>query len=276
VRRCGLTRRRWLQTALAAGAACALPALPALAQGGVGFGALDLDWVDTARQRAVPVRLVLPHQGERLPLVVFSHGMGGSRAGYRWLGEHLASQGVASLHVQHVGSDRRLWSGNVLSVVSRLQEAAQDQEAIARVHDLRFALDTLLVGDLAARVDARRIVAAGHSYGANTTLLACGARVQRHGQVLDLQDTRVRAAIVISRCSTPLAARASGWRCLKAARTACSPTVPAVAAQRSTRRSSWPRVNWPWPLCAGCSMATNPPSQPGPASMRVSSLALPR
>jgi len=198
VRRCGLTRRRWLQTALAAGAACALPALPALAQGGVGFGALDLDWVDTARQRAVPVRLVLPHQGERLPLVVFSHGMGGSRAGYRWLGEHLASQGVASLHVQHVGSDRRLWSGNVLSVVSRLQEAAQDQEAIARVHDLRFALDTLLVGDLAARVDARRIVAAGHSYGANTTLLACGARVQRHGQVLDLQDTRVRAAIVIS------------------------------------------------------------------------------
>lgn len=198
MRRCGLTRRRWLQTALAAGAACALPAWPALAQGGLGFGALDLDWLDAARQRAVPVRLLLPHQGERLPLVVFSHGMGGSRTGYRWLGEYLAGQGVASLHVQHVGSDRRLWSGNVLGVVGRLQEAAQDQEAIARVHDLRFALDTLLGGELAARVDTRRIVAAGHSYGANTTLLASGARVRRQGQVLDLHDTRVRAAIVIS------------------------------------------------------------------------------
>jgi predicted dienelactone hydrolase len=168
------------------------------AQTAAGFGAVDLDWTDTARGRQVPVRLVLPHQGERLPLVVFSHGIGGSRRGYRWLGEHLASQGVASLHLQHVGSDRQLWSGNVFSMVGRLQEAAQDREAIARVHDLRFALDTLLASDLAPRVDAQRIVAAGHSYGANTALLASGARVQRQGQVLDLHDARVRAAIVIS------------------------------------------------------------------------------
>ena len=190
-----LHRRQWLQWAAASAAACMLPLR---AQTSQGVGALDLDWADTRRQRDVPVRLYLPHQGQHLPLVVFSHGIGGSRRGYRWLGEHLASQGVGSLHVQHVGSDRQLWQGNVLGVVGRLQQAAQDAEAIARVHDLRFALDTLLAGDLAPRVDPTRIVAAGHSYGANTALLASGARVRRDGQVLDLHDRRVRAAILIS------------------------------------------------------------------------------
>lgn len=193
------TRRHWLQrAAIAAAATAAACCRPLWAQTAAGFGAIDLDWVDATRQREVPVRLYLPNLAQRLPLVVFSHGIGGSRRGYRWLGEHLASQGMASLHVQHVGSDRQVWAGNVLAMVGRLQEAAQDHEAVARVHDLRFALDTLLGSELAVHVDPRRIVAAGHSYGANTTLLASGARVQRQGQWLDLHDLRLRAAIVIS------------------------------------------------------------------------------
>ena len=47
------------------------------------------------------------------------------------------------------------------SVIGRLQDAAQDSEAIHRAQDLRFALDTLLTSELAPRVDASRIVAAG-------------------------------------------------------------------------------------------------------------------
>ena len=162
------------------------------------FEVLDLDWVDEARQRPVPVRLHLPQAPQRMPLVVFSHGIGGTRRGYSWLGQHLASHGVASLHLQHVGSDRQVWTGNVLNIVGRLQDAAQDQEAVARVHDLRFALDTLLRSEWASRFDEQRLVAAGHSYGANTTLLACGARVERSGQLYDLRDERLRAAVVIS------------------------------------------------------------------------------
>jgi len=165
---------------------------------------LDLDWVDTARQRPVPVRLYLPAEGlAPAPLVVFSHGIGGSRRGYSYLGRHFAANGIASLHLQHVGSDRQLWMGNVFSLVGRLQDAAQPGEALARVQDLRFALDTLLAGPLAARVDARQIVAAGHSYGANTTLLVAGAQVPAQAQPVDrplptLRDERVRAAIAIS------------------------------------------------------------------------------
>ena len=193
------TRRRFIRmgAALAATATAAWPLRAA--DDPRPFDTLDLDWADVTRQRPVPVRLYLPQAGRPVPLMVFSHGIGGSRRGYSWLGQHFARHGVASLHLQHVGSDRQLWTaGSVWNLIGRLQDAAQDREAIARVQDLRFALDTLLTGELAARFDDGRIVAGGHSYGANTTLLASGARVQRDGGLVALRDDRVRAAIVIS------------------------------------------------------------------------------
>ena len=63
----------------------------------------DFDWVDATRDRAVPVRLYWPAHGRlggaAVPLVVFSHGIGGSRVGYSYLGKHFASHGIASLHL---------------------------------------------------------------------------------------------------------------------------------------------------------------------------------
>ena len=160
---------------------------------------IDLDWRDDARQRAVPVRLYLPTAATApAPLLLFSHGIGSSRRGYSYLGGWLASQGIAALHVQHVGSDRELWSGNPLTLIGRLQGAAHEAEARARVRDVRFALDNLLAGEWAERIDAQRIVAAGHSYGANTTLLLAGARVMREGAPLDLHEPRLKAAVVMS------------------------------------------------------------------------------
>jgi predicted dienelactone hydrolase len=195
-----LTRRRCLQALGAAASVAAVPALRAEETEGR-YTTLDFDWADVARQRPVPVRLYLPEQArpaQRAPVLVFSHGIGGSRRGYTWLGRHLAGSGVASLHLQHVGSDRQVWSGNLFGILGRLQDAATDREAVARAEDLRFALDMLLSSGLAPRLDAGRIVAAGHSYGANTTLLAAGARVEREGRVVPLHDERVRAAIAIS------------------------------------------------------------------------------
>ena len=125
--------------------------------------------------------------------------MGGSRRGYSYLGKYWAARGIASLHVQHAGSDSSLWLGNPLTVVDRLQRAAHESEALARAWDLRFALDRLLSSGAGRRqIDRRRIVAAGHSYGANTALLAVGARVMREGQWVEARDPRFAAAIVIS------------------------------------------------------------------------------
>jgi len=165
------------------------------------YGTVEYEWTDPLRGRAVPVRLYLPAKmepGARIPLVVFSHGIGGSRRGYSYLGSHFAANGIASLHVQHVGSDRAIWIGNPFSLIGRLHDAAQEREAVNRVLDLRFALDQLLAGEHTSKVDTAQIVVAGHSYGANTALLAAGAHVERDGRVLEFRDPRFSAAILIS------------------------------------------------------------------------------
>jgi predicted dienelactone hydrolase len=144
----------------------------------------------------VPVRLYTPsaEAPSALPLLVFSHGIGGSRRGYSYIGQHLAGRGIASLHVQHVGSDRALWFGNLLSLPGRLRQAADPSEALARVHDVRFALDRLLA-EPGRRFDAQRLAVAGHSYGANTSLLLAGAALPGYE---GLHEPRFKAAVFIS------------------------------------------------------------------------------
>jgi predicted dienelactone hydrolase len=165
------------------------------------FTEQSFNWFDSQRQRIVPAKLYMPAikvATGSVPLVIFSHGIGGSRDGYSYLGHYLAANGYGSLHVQHVGSDRQLWLGNPLALPVRLGNAAQSSEAIDRVLDLRFALDEILGGNQGALFDKARIAAAGHSYGANTTMLIAGAQVELDGQKLTLRDPRINAAILIS------------------------------------------------------------------------------
>jgi predicted dienelactone hydrolase len=172
------------------------------------FAVQYFDWVDDARPptpRAVPAKLYLPKsaastQGAApLPLIVFSHGLGGSREGYTYLGKYWAQHGYASLHVQHVGSDRSLWSGSAFGLVGRLQHAAQAEEAQDRALDVRFALDRLLADPAwRGRIDVQRIGMAGHSYGANTALLLSGATPSAQGRSVLLRDERIRASVLIS------------------------------------------------------------------------------
>jgi len=165
---------------------------------------VDLDWHDQTRDRAVPVRLHLPgnlrSDSPPAPLIVFSHGLGGSRYGYSWLGSHWAAHGIASLHVQHVGSDRAIWAerGNPLAMLGLMREATTEREAIDRALDSRFAVDQLAASGFGLAIATSRYIAAGHSYGANTAMLLAGARIERPGFSSSLADRRVTGAVLIS------------------------------------------------------------------------------
>jgi len=163
------------------------------------------EWGDPSRNRAIPAKLYLPRMSapeQKLPLVIFSHGLGGSREGYSYLGKYLASHGYASLHLQHIGSDRSLWTGSRFTLLFRLADAASDAEAIARARDTSFALDQILSNELVNQLDTEQTFMAGHSFGANTTMLIAGASVAESktgsGQALQLTDNRIKAAILIS------------------------------------------------------------------------------
>ena len=169
------------------------------------YSVLEFGWFDAERARRVPVRLYVPHiatSAAPVPLIAFSHGIGGSRAGYSHLGRYWASNGFASLHVQHLGSDRAIWTGGTfgpLSILVNLQDAAQDANAIHRARDISFALTKVLdAQEVAGKLNPGKIIAAGHSYGANTTMLLAGAEVEREGKLIALRDPRVKAALIIS------------------------------------------------------------------------------
>ena len=70
------------------------------------------DWVDKARDREIPAKIYFPKNGQGpFPVIIFSHGLGGSRDGYEYLGRHWASHGYVSVHLQHKGSDTAVWKG---------------------------------------------------------------------------------------------------------------------------------------------------------------------
>ena len=56
------------------------------------------DWHDAKRDRRVPVKIYYPKTGNGpFPVIIFSHGLGGSREGYEYLGRHWASWGYVSV-----------------------------------------------------------------------------------------------------------------------------------------------------------------------------------
>jgi predicted dienelactone hydrolase len=119
--------------------------------------------------------------------------------GYSHLGRYWASQGFASLHVQHLGSDRSVWGGNVLELYGKLRGAASEENALARAKDVSFAITSILENtEYAPLINADEIAVAGHSYGANTALLLAGAQVTYQRKPITLVDRRVRAAIILS------------------------------------------------------------------------------
>ncbi|HVP91269.1 MAG TPA: hypothetical protein VMS75_08645 [Terriglobales bacterium] len=163
------------------------------------------DWKDAKRDRPVPVKVYYPADLDRpAPLVVFSHGLGGSREGYEYLGRQWAGYGYISLHVQHVGSDDSVWRGQAEPMQALRQAAIRPENAVNRARDVSFAIDEMArlgrtSGPFEGRVDLGRVGLAGHSFGANTTLVVVGeVFVLPGGQVAGFSDARVKAAIPMS------------------------------------------------------------------------------
>lgn len=156
-------------------------------------------WHDPARNRDIPVKHYRPEGAGKAPLILFSHGLGGSReAGESWL-MHWASHGYQGLALQHAGSDSALLTGSPMAMRRAMQGAMTGEQLQARLADVRFVLDELprrAANDPAwADVDLNRIGLAGHSFGAVTTQAMAGERLTLGPSV---DDPRLRAFIALS------------------------------------------------------------------------------
>lgn len=183
---------------------------------------LDLTLRDDARDKDLELRIRAPRlpasaRGEShapLPLIIFSHGAGGSNDAFPDLSTHWASRGYIVVHPTHSDSIAlRRRNGQDLS---RLREnprnLVMDVDGPDRLADCSFIIDSIpMIADAlnkdvpeASRltIDTERIGMAGHSAGAYTTQIAFGAKVRgpRWGtlRLKSHADPRITAAILIS------------------------------------------------------------------------------
>ena len=130
----------------------------------------------TLTQTSLPTDLYLP-EGNRLPLVVVSHGLGGDRTTLAYLGQHLASYGFAVAIVEHAGSSAEQ-IGALLS--GKISEVVEPEEMIRRPLDIQTLLTELEAQRdpaLRDRLDLQNVGLLGHSMGGYTTLALAGATV---------------------------------------------------------------------------------------------------
>lgn len=158
---------------------------------------------DADRHREIPVRMFLPDVKTAAPLVLFSHGLGGSRENNPYLGKHWSARGYLVVFIQHAGSDETVWkevpAGQRLS---SMKSAANLQNTLLRFKDVSVVIDQLERWNssddspLKGRIDLKKIGMSGHSFGAVTTQGVSGQRTARGDS--PFTDKRIKAALAMS------------------------------------------------------------------------------
>ena len=171
-----------------------------------GTTTIDELWQDPKRQRGVPVRIrwpssALPMPAGGWPMVLFSHGLGGTRAGGEVWGQAWAAAGFVVLHLQHPGSDLDAVRQAVSSFSDRtaLRGIGNAQQLMARLQDVVFVLDEVVRRHASdprwATVRPDGVGVSGHSFGAHTTL---GIGGQSYPGFEGVREARTAALIAFS------------------------------------------------------------------------------
>lgn len=177
------------------------------------------DWTDPARKRTIPIKIYQPKSAGPWPVVIFSHGLGGSREAAGYFGEAMAENGYLSMHLQHPGSDSTLWQeafkdgrikiqpgnsqGMKQGLMREMKQGMTGENLRARVDDVKFVLNQLErlnsgAGAWHGKLDMSKIGCSGHSFGAGTTMAIAGQNFGTGAKRINEADPRVKAAIYMS------------------------------------------------------------------------------
>lgn len=164
---------------------------------------LDLTVRDNRRGRDIPLRIYLPAVRTPSPVLLFSHGLGGSRENNAYLGEHWSARGYIAVFTQHPGSDVSVWKDKkLLQRMPAMKKAANAENFLLRVEDIHAVIDQLAQWNqdpdspLNARMDLDKIGMSGHSFGALTTQAVSGQHFR--AGILNAADPRIKAAVMFS------------------------------------------------------------------------------
>lgn len=194
-------------------------------------GAVDLELQDADRDKRLPIKVRFPiGLSEPAPLVVFSHGMGGSGDAFAELTAHWATLGYVVILPTHDDSAqlRRSRGESTAEVLRDLSSSTRSVDPAGRLADVVLILDSLAdveekIPELRGAegkglIERERSAIAGHSAGALTAQMAIGAKVRGRRMGAEgitprnVGDRRFKAAIVISgQGTTNLALTKESW-----------------------------------------------------------------
>ena len=165
--------------------------------------------------RDIPLLISLPGKNGLLPVILFSHGLGGSRNGYKYVRTYWTGRGYATIFLQHPGSDESLLQGvSPSQALRQLRGAATRKNMNLRVDDVTDVLDAMSVwtsdkkSPFYGRMNTNNVGLAGHSMGAKTVQLMIG---QQGWLSRTKKDKRIRAAVLMSPSSPSLQSAKSAF-----------------------------------------------------------------
>jgi predicted dienelactone hydrolase len=167
----------------------------------------DIVLHDTKRDKDLHLRIFYPERSGKYPVIVFSHGAGGSQTCCDTLTRHWASYGYVTLQPTHDDSvhQRRATGTDDVRFMQAVREALKTPLLWeSRPLDISFLLDSLpelekQVPQLAGKLDVERIGVSGHSMGSYTSEAIAGAAVDLPGRpAANLADPRAKAILCLS------------------------------------------------------------------------------
>lgn len=140
--------------------------------------ATDLTLRDDVREKDLEIKVTYPDGAETYPLIVFSHGLLGSKDGYQPLVRYWAEHGYVVIQPTHY--DSAAFRKPTLTELRDLTPLFVGWES--RPDDIILILDELnliesLLPNFAGKFDHSRIGMGGHSFGSHTSMLIGGAQL---------------------------------------------------------------------------------------------------
>lgn len=157
---------------------------------------------DAKRNKELGIRITFPEEQGTYPLIIWSHGMYGSKDNYQPLVEYWTSRGYVVIQPTHSDS-LTLMKPQERRQLLREFNLDKTEDWMNRPRDVQFTLDSLgtieqELPELAGKMDTKRIGIGGHSFGAVTTQLLAGTTPRLSAGGGSLAEPRAQAFIAIS------------------------------------------------------------------------------
>lgn len=160
------------------------------------------------KKRTLPIKIYVNKEvKEPMPLIIYSHGLGGSRETKKYILEYWAKEGFICVSVQHPGSDESVWKNvRAFERLKAMKKAASAEQFTNRTKDIPAVLDQLEKWNkdkehkLYKNINFEKVAMSGHSFGAVTSQAMMGAVYPRNQS---FADKRFKAFLLMSPSSVP-------------------------------------------------------------------------